>query len=159
MITCHRFRHHTERADTACANMSGRANAPKHRIEMKLSTGISKHGFRKWYERELLQCHAHMALSFICLIGVLAAFESATRQSAWTGRLFDAAVLLICLGTGLWALRRYLHLLMHAEAVAHQADCPSCATYARFRLVRAEASGDSASVCCRKCGHQWTISG
>jgi hypothetical protein len=30
---------------------------------MKLAEGIRKHGFRKWYERELLQSHAHMLLA------------------------------------------------------------------------------------------------
>jgi hypothetical protein len=126
---------------------------------MKLAVGISKHGFRRWYERELLQSHAHMALSFICLIGVLAAFESVTRRGSWPSQLLDVGVMLLCLATGMWAIRRYLHLLMHAEAVAGQADCPACDTYARFRLVRAEASGESASVCCRHCGHEWTIRG
>ena len=59
--------------------------------------------------------------------------------------------------TGLWALRRYLYLLMHAEHVAHQADCPSCGTYARFKLVQADALDERARVCCRQCGHEWTI--
>jgi hypothetical protein len=41
---------------------------------VKLAAGIRKHGFRKWYERELLQSHAHMALTFICA-GLLAALK------------------------------------------------------------------------------------
>lgn len=126
---------------------------------MKLATGIRKHGFRKWYERELLLGHAHMAMTFICLIGLLAAFEAMTHGNGFADRLSDAVVMVVCAITGLWALRRYLHLLMHAEAVAHQADCPACSTYGRFRLVSADVLGDSATVCCRNCGHQWTISG
>ena len=124
---------------------------------MKLAAGIRKHGFRKWYERELLRCHGHMALTFICLIGVVAAFESMTNGHGWVDRLEDLAVMLLCGATGLWALRRYLHLLMNAEAGANQADCPACKTYARFKLVRADAQDERASVCCRQCGHEWTI--
>jgi hypothetical protein len=65
--------------------------------------------------------------------------------------------MLVCDVAGLWALRRYLYLLMHAEAVAHQADCPACGTYARFPLVRADPMDEQASVCCRNCNHEWTI--
>lgn len=124
---------------------------------MDLTTGIRKHGFRKWYERQLLRSHAHMALTFICMIGVLGAFEAASKYRGWLDQAIDVSAVLLCGGTGLWALRRYLYLLMHAENVANQADCPSCGTYARFQLVHADAHGDRALVCCRQCGHQWTI--
>ena len=124
---------------------------------MKLAAGIRKHGFRKWYERELLRCHGHLALTFICLVGVVAAFESMAHGKGWADRLDDAGALLLCGAVGLWALRRYLYLLMNAEAVANQADCPTCGTYARFKLVRADAVGERALVCCRQCGHEWTI--
>ena len=48
---------------------------------MRLAEGIRKHGFRKWYERELMQSHAHLALTFICMVGVFAAFEAAHAPS------------------------------------------------------------------------------
>jgi hypothetical protein len=126
---------------------------------MKLAAGIRKHGFRKWYERQLLRSHAHLALTFLCLIGLLGAFEAATSFRDWDDRLIDITAILVCSGTGLWALRRYLHLLLHAEAVARQADCPSCGAYARFRLVGADALDERACVACRLCCHQWTIHG
>jgi hypothetical protein len=130
---------------------------PIEEDRMKLATGIRKHGFRKWYERQLLHSHAHMALTFICLIGLLGAFEAASRYKSWLDQAIDVLTIVVCGGTGLWALRRYLYLLMHAEAVANQADCPGCGTYARFTLVHADAMGDKARVCCRQCGHEWTI--
>lgn len=124
---------------------------------MKLSDGIRKHGFRKWYERELLQSHAHLALTFLCTVGVFAAFESASTHTGFADRAFDIGTVLLCGAVGLWALRRYLYLLSHAEAVANQADCPSCDTYARFRVVHSHADGRSVSVRCTKCAHEWTI--
>jgi hypothetical protein len=124
---------------------------------VKLAAGIRKHGFRKWYERQLLRSHAHMALTFICMIGVLAAFEAASRFRGWVDQLIDVVAIGVCGATGLWALRRYLFLLMHAENVAHQADCPACGTYARFKLVQADALDERARVCCRQCNHEWTI--
>jgi hypothetical protein len=124
---------------------------------LNLAAGIRKHGFRKWYERQLMRSHAHMALTFVCLIGLLGAFEAASKYQGWADQAFDVMAIVVCGGTGLWALRRYLYLLMHAEAVAHQADCPACGTYARFNLVQADARGDKAWVCCRQCSHEWTI--
>jgi predicted metal-binding protein len=126
---------------------------------MKLAAGIRKHGFRKWYERELLQSHAHMALTFVCMIGVLGAFEAASRFRGWVDQLIDVVAVVTCGVVGLWALRRYLALLMHAEHVANQADCPGCGAYARFKLVTAFADEESARVCCRQCSHEWTIQG
>jgi predicted Zn finger-like uncharacterized protein len=124
---------------------------------MKLAAGIRKHGFRKWYERELLAGHAHMALTFLCVIGFIGALEAASRFRDWADQLTNLFALAASGAIGLWALRRYLYLLMHAEAVAHQADCPGCGTYARFTLVHADAGGDSVGVQCRRCEHRWTI--
>jgi len=125
---------------------------------MRLAEGIRKHGFRKWYERELLQGHAHLALTFIAMIGVFAAFEAATTFRSWADQLADLGSGLLCAGAGLWALRRYLFLLAHAEAAANQAECPQCKTYGRLELVQSDASGDEVQVRCRKCGHCWHIS-
>ena len=125
---------------------------------MRLAEGIRKHGFRKWYERELLHSHAHMVLTFVCMIGVFAAFEAMSGSASWFERLTDLGAILLCTGTGLWALRRYLYLLSHAEAAAHQADCPQCKTYGRLELLQSDASGDEVQVRCRKCGHVWHIS-
>lgn len=125
---------------------------------MKLSDGIRKHGFRKWYERELLQSHAHLALTFLCVVGVFAAFEAAASFTTLADRLTDAAALAICAVVGVWSMRRYLFLLTHAEAVAHQADCPACETYARFKMVAAHGDdGARIDVRCSRCAHEWTI--
>ena len=124
---------------------------------MKLADGIAKHGFRKWYERELMQSHAHMALTFICVIGLFAAFEAASKFHSLTDGLIDIAAIALCAGVGLWALRRYLFLLTHAEAVAHQADCSACGTYGRLQLVGAPAEGQPVHVRCRQCSHEWRI--
>ncbi len=125
---------------------------------MKLADGIRKHGFRKWYERELLQSHAHLLLTFICLIGVFAAFEALGRNRSWLDQGVDLASILICAGVGVWALRRYLFFLSHAEAAANQADCPQCKAYGSFTLEREDARHSTLDVCCRKCKHHWKIS-
>ncbi len=126
---------------------------------MTLADGIRKHGFRKWYERELLQSHAHLVLTFLCVIGLFAAFEAAWLFRGLADQLLDLGAGLICAGVGVWALRRYLQLLGHAELAARQADCPQCKTYGRLELVQAQASGDDVLVSCRHCRHEWRIGG
>ncbi len=120
---------------------------------MNLSDGIRKHGFRKWYERELLQSHAHMVLAFLCLVVVFAAFELMHEGRNVVGNL---AAIVVATAVGAWAVRRYIGLLTSAEAVANQADCPDCGTYARFTLVRDLPPGE-VEVACRQCRRQWRI--
>lgn len=124
---------------------------------MQLTEGIRRIGFRKWYERELLNSHAHMALTFMCAVGLLAAFEAASQFRDWSDQLIDALAILVLGAVGLWALRRYLFLLMHAESVANQANCPQCGVYARFRLVEHAPADSGVAVACRDCAHQWSI--
>lgn len=123
---------------------------------MKLADGILKHGFRKWYERELLQSHGHLALTFLSGVGVMGAFEALTTFRAWSDQLTNLLALGACIGIGLWSLRRYLYLLNHAEAVAHQAVCGQCGTYGRLRLVTRTPS-NGVGVGCTRCQHEWHI--
>jgi hypothetical protein len=122
---------------------------------MKLADGIRKHGFRKWYERELLQSHGHLVLTFLCLIGVFAAFEALGSTRSRSDQAVDVLAIGVSVVVGVWALRRYLYFLQHAESAANQADCPQCKAYGSFTL---ESEGaQELTVCCRKCSHCWTI--
>jgi len=122
-----------------------------------LADGIRRLGFRKWYERELLKSHAHLTLTFLCTVGLLGAFEAASQFRGLQDQMTNAAAIVGSGAIGVWALRRYLYLLMHAESVANQADCPQCGAYARFKLVEGRAEGAGVAVCCRDCTHQWSI--
>lgn len=124
---------------------------------MQLSDGIRRLGFRKWYERELLQSHAHLALTFLCALGLLGAVEAAMQFTDQADRAIDTLAILASAAVGIWALRRYLYLLMHAEHAANQADCPHCGTYARFTLVEGRSALPAVAVRCRNCSHQWSI--
>ena len=124
---------------------------------MGLADGIRKHGFRKWYERELMQSHLHMLLLLLCTIGLLGAFEVFSRQAPLVDQLSIALSVLLCVAIGIWSMRRYLYLLMHAEAVANQAVCPQCQTYGRLAVQREDAPALRLSVRCKQCGHEWPI--
>ncbi len=125
-------------------------------LNSRLYDGIKKVGFRKWYERELLSSHAHMVLAFLCIIGMMAAFE-AFRGGTMADKLFDAAAIVACGGIGIWALRRYLFLLMNAEVIANQANCPSCKAYGLFTALSEDKTNGYTYVRCRKCASEWQI--
>ena len=127
---------------------------------MGLAEGIRKHGFRKWYERELISSHAHLLLTLCCAVGLFATFELYSRSAPAAEQIVDFGAVLLFSVVGVWALRRYLYLLMHAEATANQAVCPSCKTYARFALIAEdEPHRGEVRVRCRHCEHEWPIEG
>ena len=125
-------------------------------LNHSLADGIRRVGFRKWYERELLSSHAHMLLAFLCVIALMASMEA--FQGASSGqKIANVGFVIISGAIGLWALRRYLYLLMHAEEVANQANCPQCTAYGKLTLVEEDRRNGDAKVCCKKCSHIWTI--
>ena len=124
---------------------------------MRLADGIRKHGFRKWYERELTQSHVRLFLLLLCTIGLLSSFELFSGQRPLADQFDNIVALLLCAGIGIWALRRYLYLLMHAEAIASQAVCPACESYGRLQLVQDDERNERVKVKCRGCAHEWHI--
>ncbi len=130
--------------------------ASRNPLNQRLSDGVRRVGFRRWYERELLSSHAHMLLALLCtiaLMGSLEAFNGGTTSE----KLVDVCFFVVSGAIGLWALRRYLYLLAHAEEVANQAVCPQCQEYGRFTVSSEDRRNDQVTVCCRKCQHEWTI--
>lgn len=124
---------------------------------MSAAHTIRRIGFRKWYERELLHGHANLVLLLLATIGLLASFEVYERTSPLLDQVQVLAAAVASALIGVFALRRYLYLLKHAEYVADQAICRRCDTYARFELL--EEHGDPARlrVRCRQCSHAWDI--
>lgn len=121
-----------------------------------ITAAIKEHGFRKWYERELLRSHVHLVLLFACAVGALGALE-ALSQSRGGDRLLVVVSLVVAVGVGAWAGRRYLFHLMQAELIAKQAVCNECRTYARWRIEREDRGAAALTVCCANCGHRWRI--
>ncbi len=131
-------------------------NPQRNYLNLPLAEGIRKVGFRKWYERELLSSHAHMVLALLATVAMLASFE-AIRGGTVSEKLMDILFVIVCAVIGLWALRRYLFLLMHAEEVANQATCPTCQEYGRFEVVDEDRRYQRTRVRCRKCTGLWQI--
>jgi len=129
---------------------------------MAIPQTIQSQGFRKWYERELLAGHSHLLLLLFCGLGIAGGMEAFWSEPD-SDRLLMAASVVIASVVGVWALRRYLFLLMRAELIANQAVCEACHAYGRW-TVEAHTPDDAPvdqpmrmQVCCRKCGGRWQI--
>ena len=129
-------------------------------LNRPLADGIQRVGFRKWYERELLSSHAHMALALISAVAMMASFE-AYRDASTGEKLLNTAFVLVSAAIALWSMRRYLYLLMHAEEMANQANCPQCEAYGLLTLQDPQDRRESAQrlvpVCCKRCGFRWNL--
>lgn len=126
-------------------------------MDNRLADSFRRIGFRKWYERQLLSSHAHMVLAFLSVIAMVGAME-AFRTSHGDTQLANVLFVIVCAAIGVWALRRYLFLLMRAEQAANQAICPDCGDYGRFHVVGQRPRLHEIDVRCRKCSRDWIFS-
>jgi hypothetical protein len=128
-------------------------------------------GFRRWYERTLIESHAYLVTCFLGMILIATSFEFGQHGVvSWQG--LTRIVLGFC-GAGLCAftLLRYRQLMIVAEMLAEKATCPSCDRYAAFEVTaHGPRSPEEAAhhavrpdeypwmrVRCRKCEHIWTV--
>jgi hypothetical protein len=135
---------------------------------MSPAEGISKLGFRRWYERQLIESHVYFVTCFLSMILVAACLE----QANWRVANLDLAMMAIYIGGGaalcFFALRRYNYLLARAESLAEQSTCVQCRTYGILQVIEARHPGSEGAedppadwlrVRCKKCAHEWRMTG
>jgi hypothetical protein len=133
-----------------------------------IADDIRRLGFRRWYERQLIESHAYLVTAFLALILLLAGMEALGYLRG--SPLYYVAVIGVAAGAGtltIIAWRRFNVLLMRAEQFANGATCDQCATWGRFDVLSAEpVSVDDpveagrphwVVVRCRQCGHEWRL--
>ena len=135
---------------------------------MTPAEGIAKLGFRRWYERELIEGHVYFVTCFLSLMLTAACLE----QLDWRGPLVQFAFTLAALILGgtlcVGALRRYNFLLARAECFGAQSTCEHCRAYGVLRVLDAGTADGSGSpvaapdnswirVQCKRCKHEWRI--
>ena len=131
---------------------------------------IRTDGFRRWYERQLIECHAWLVSWFLGLIALVSGLEVAGQGGA--SRMSGALLLLGGLAVTLYSWKRYRLLLEIAERLGEQAVCPGCQTYGKFKVQSSGPAplpdgGDPAlenhgggvwlRVRCGKCGDEWML--
>jgi hypothetical protein len=133
-----------------------------------ISEEIRRRGFRRWYERQLIESHAYLVTAFLSLILLLAGFE-AMRALRGSPVYYVAMVgIAAAAGVVMWvAWQRFTVLLARAELFAESAGCPRCQAWGKFDVLAAESCGPDdppeagrphwVRVRCRKCGEQWRL--
>lgn len=139
---------------------------------MDIAKRIGKLGFRKWYERQLIDSHLSLTTCFLCGIVVAACLEEVRLLA---GQGWKPLVLLACvfgaIVLGWLSWRRYITVLERAEIYGSRSTCDACKTYGRFEIVAAGHVAEGPyldpqatalpypwlRVRCRKCGNLWRI--
>lgn len=129
---------------------------------MPLDDALRNGGFRRWYERQLIESHAWLVTAFLALIMMALALETIEFGAS----IANALVLVLIAAGGGWlvvfAILRFRMLLARAELLAVQAVCAECRSYGRFEVLQARdsreaISGRSLRVRCRACAHEWQM--
>lgn len=121
---------------------------------MEPARSIARLGFKKWYERRLMEAHAWLLTALLCAIYVEVALEGLTWKGnvlAWLGTAGGMFVG----GLIVWhGLRRFIALLVEAERFSSHATCATCKAYARFDVVSEQPP---LTVRCRQCRQEWSM--
>lgn len=115
---------------------------------------ISRIGFRRWYERQLVEGHAWLVACFLAIILVAAGIELLSLERGAADFAFDALLIGGALLGGWFSWRRYAWIMMRADFIGEQANCPACNFYG-FRCDRTLAATFNAR--CPKCKHEWKV--
>jgi hypothetical protein len=134
-----------------------------------LVDAIRSRGFKKWYERQLIESHLYLVTCFLCMILVAACVEELSFRAPGIKPFLLLAWIAAGGAVGLWSWRRYKSQMFVAEHYGNHSTCTACNAYARFDIVdwgdaapaaeTGDAPGEGAwlKVRCRKCGHLWTM--
>lgn len=126
-------------------------------IRPSLAGRIAQRGFRRWYERQLIDAHLWLVACFIAMVIVAAGLELSSQQSGLADKLHDAMLVVGGIAGSIYGFRRYSAALMVAEFVAEQAECAGCGRYG-FRVNRdAPASPGQVAALCPQCAHRWAV--
>jgi hypothetical protein len=116
------------------------------------ANSIGKLGFRRWYERQLLESHAWLITAVLCGLGIAVSVEALSFKRP--GFVLTLAFVFIA-GLVCWhALQRYRAIMDLAERLGERSTCAACTTYGRFHLV---SDVPKITVRCRKCSNEWSL--
>lgn len=140
---------------------------------MDLADSIRKHGFKRWYERQLGESVLCFVTCFLCMITVAACLEEFGSQVAGPQSVLLLSMAVVAGGIGAASWRRFKQVLARAEEIGDHATCSECGAYAKFSVLAPARHATRSPwtkqsdhpnqdiawlrVRCNKCGHEWTL--
>lgn len=134
---------------------------------MRPTFDIRRLGFKRWFERQLIESHVYLVTAFLCLTLVLAVFEELGSKTGTFERAGMLALILAGGALGILSWDRYRSILLRALQLSERSVCEKCRAYARFSVLdsaRGEVQdgeqvrgGTWLKVKCKSCGHEWTM--
>lgn len=134
---------------------------------MEPVAAIRKLGFKRWFERQLIESHVYLVTFLLCLVLAIAVFEQLGSRAGGLERALMYAAMIGGGALGMVSLNRYIALLFRALRLAERSTCKNCGAYARFSVLDSARSpvGDDADgryglwlrVKCKTCGQEWTM--
>lgn len=122
---------------------------------MEPARTIGKIGFRRWYERRLIEAHCWLVTCLLCALAIAVSAEGASFRKPLAEVLPTLGLIfvggLICVH----ALRRFFAQLQEANRLAEDSTCRLCGTYDRFRVI--EEFPRRMRVRCRRCDNEWML--
>jgi hypothetical protein len=126
------------------------------------AASIARLGFRKWYERQLIDSHLALVTCVLAMMLAAACLEAFTFPAPATA----LATLLLAFGTACYVAwlgwRRYRRVMLLAWRFGEAAVCAQCQTYGRFSVYASNGAGATdetvwLDVTCKKCGFSWRM--
>lgn len=137
---------------------------------MDIVEGVRRLGFRKWYERQLIEAHAWLITGFLALIVAFALFEVRNDLTGALQRFMLMTGAVASAGGCILAWLRYHRTLEATELAAELAVCPHCGTYGKLAVIRSIDQPQAAveqqplladlprlQVRCRQCAGEWHL--
>ena len=109
---------------------------------MQVIEYVERHGFRRWYERQLIESFAYLTLGFFALILLLSGVEVLSHADSGVRYLFALTAAAAGGVLMLVAWHRFRALFARAEHFAEAATCPQCKAWGKFKVLAQESSRD-----------------
>jgi hypothetical protein len=138
---------------------------------MDVPASVARLGFRKWYERELIKCHAALVTCFLCGLLVASLLEAVDFVEVGWKPVSMLMIVFAATAVGWMSWRSYITVLNRAERYGERSSCPSCRAYGRFKILESGIDSNPSEAAqavaplsfawmkveCRKCGTGWRM--
>jgi hypothetical protein len=141
---------------------------------MLLAEEVAKRGFRRWYERQLIESHLYFVTCFLCMILVVSCIEAVSFHAGVLKAMPLVATAFAGCVVAWFAWKRYKVVMARAERLADSATCAQCGVYGALKVTggsrapqpgydadgavsAAEPDAEWVRVQCKRCGNEWTI--